>query len=403
MNTPEQPSTPSAPGSFEEGLLAVASRLRGEIAALLAALPGEVSGGADLKKQLGLANTASWQLYSFVSAANPVAAIGQVPGRVAMTRLLDAARRVGLAGELITRVEIAFDRFEAFSKEHAQDRATLGALASGLAPDDSNAAGDLKWRRSALRDNSQIWGVQAHATLLCAVLHAAEQGEGVDALLIGGYSRVHALRRHVPLRLMVRSGVYGTQDEGTFKPFVRPTESRLLEEFSTRPLPHLATKPDPTGMQETSLWFEGIGKASAVDVYTAMVVRQGSKGEPQPWHGTTKTVTIPSEALVLDLLVPRGWTHTGSVRTSTHGNPAILESLMQRIPEFELPVKETAVYLGTDLRAAQTPDVARYPEMVGSVLETMGWSSTEFDIFRCRVRFPIMHAMVHMRVDTVRG
>ncbi len=389
--------------SFEEKLLAVASGLRGEMAALVGALPGPVAGGADLKKQLGLANTVCWQVYSFVASSNPVAAIGQVPGRTAMTRLLQAARRIGLADDLTGRVEHAFDQFEAFTREHAHDRATLNTLASGLATDEGGAANDLRWRRSALRDNSHIWGVQAQTTLLCAVLHASAEPGGIDAALVGGYTKVHALRKQVPLRLLVRSGTYDTQDAPALKPFVQPNESYLLEEFSTRPFPRLETAPDPTGMLETSLWFDGIGKASAVDVFTAKVVRNASRGEPQPWHGTTKTITVPSEVLVLDLLVPRGWTNPSSVHTSTHGNPAILESLMQRVPEFEMPVKETAVYAGTDLRAFESSDVPRYPEMLRSVLDQLGWAATTFDIYRCRVRYPIMHALVHLRVDTVKG
>lgn len=398
----EEPRT-LASASFEEKLLAVASGLRGEMAALVGALPGPVAGGADLKKQLGLANTVCWQVYSFVASANPVAAIGQVPGRVAMTRLLQAARRAGLGEDLTDRVENAFEEFEAFTKEHAQDRATLNTLASGLSADEASAASDLRWRRSALRDNSHIWGVQAQTTLLCAVLHASAEPGGIDALLVSGYAKVHALRKQVPLRLMVRSGTYDTQETPSLKPFVKPNETYLLEEFSTRPFPRLETAPDSTGMLESSLWFDGIGKSSAVDVFTAKVVRSATRGEPQPWHGTTKTVTIPSEVLVLDLLVPRGWTNPATVRTSTHGNPAIMESLMQRVPEFEMPVKETAVYAGTDLRAFASADVPRYPEMMRSVLEQLGWGSTVFDIYRCRVKYPIMHALVHLRADTVKG
>jgi hypothetical protein len=343
-------------------------------------------------------------VYSFVAAANPVAAIGQVPGRVAMSRLLSAAREKGLAEELTERVEGAFDQFEAFSKEHANNRAMLNALASGVAAgEEGGAANDLKWRRSALRDNSHIWGVQAQTTLLCAVLHPSAEQDGIDALLVGGYARVHALRKQLPLRLMVRSGAFDTQETPAQKPFVRPNETYLLHDFSTRPFPRLETASDPTGMLETSLWFDGIGKAAAVDVYTAKVVRNATRGEPQPWHGTTKTVTVPSEVLHLDLMVPRGWTNPTTVRTSTHGNPALLESLMQRVPDFEMPVKEAAVYSGNDLRALESPDVARYPEMVRTVLEQLGWAGTTFDIFRCRVRYPIMHSLVHLRVETVKG
>jgi hypothetical protein len=105
--------------------------------------------------------------------------------------------------------------------------------------------------------------------------------------------------------------------------------------------------------------------------------------------------------LVLDLLVPQGWTDQTTVRTSTHGYPGMLESLIQRLPDFDLPFTENATYLGTEIDALDSPDVPRYPEMMRSVLGELGWAGTTFDIYRCRVQYPIMHTLLHMTVETV--
>jgi hypothetical protein len=68
-----------------------------------------------------------------------------------------------------------------------------------------------------------------------------------------------------------------------------------------------------------------------------------------------------------------------------------------------MPVKESAVYSGNDLRAFETADIPRYPDMLRSVLDQHEWSNTTYDIFRCRVKFPIMHSLVHMRADTLQA
>lgn len=392
--------------SFEDDLLRVVSRLRGEMAALLAALPEPVSGGADLKRQLGLANTASWQLYSFATAANPVTAVGQLPGRLAMTKLMHAAKRKGLDAGLIARVGEAFDEFDVFVKEHARDRATLDALASGLSQETGeSAAGDLRWRRSAFRDNSHIWGLQARTNACCMIYHLGQPASTVDGVIISGYVGLHALRKNMPFRLMSLSGSYRPSDtEAAQKSLTAPKTEKILPEFSSRELPPMETFAGNNGMMETGLRFEGVGQASSVNVFTATISRDMCRGHPveaKSWSGVSRGIGVPSEVCVVDMLVPRGLTNPSTVRTSTHGNVSMYESIFSRVPEFEMPVKEQAVYLGTSLRAMETPDVPRYVEMVKSVLGELKWAETVFDIFRVRVRYPIMHTLVHMRLDDI--
>jgi hypothetical protein len=234
-------------------------------------------------------------------------------------------------------------------------------------------------------------------------MHAGGEPTAVDACALGGFVRVHALRKNVPMRLMVRTTAFDTTESSRLagRSYLTPGEMHILQEFSTQPLPAIDVFRDSSGMLESSLRFESVGRAAAVDVFTAKVARNANAGKPEPWHGSMKMVSIPTEVLLLDLIVPRGWTDPAMVRTSTHGNPFLMESLPKRVPDFELPVKEVAEYLGSDLGLLETPDVPRYPEMVRSVLGELGWTETTFDIYRVRVHYPIMHSLVHLRVDTV--
>ena len=110
---------------------------------------------------------------------------------------------------------------------------------------------------------------------------------------------------------------------------------------------------------------------------------------------------MPCEVTIVDVLVPRGWTNPASVRTSTHGSVSLYEGVAVRIPDFELPIREDALYLGSDIRKLETPEIPRYRELVRERLGAHGWSSTVFDIYRARVLFPIVHAFVNLRVDAI--
>jgi hypothetical protein len=63
---------------------------------------------------------------------------------------------------------------------------------------------------------------------------------------------------------------------------------------------------------------------------------------------------------------------------------------------------EQATHLGAGIGAMETPDVPRYPEMIHSVLTEAGWIGTTFDIYHVRVRYPIMHTLIHIQADTVK-
>lgn len=75
-----------------------------------------------------------------------------------------------------------------------------------------------------------------------------------------------------------------------------------------------------------------------------------------------------------------------------------MESLIKRVPEFELPVKEHPEYLGTSLAAMRAGDVPNHSDMLRKVLTEMGWGNTRFDIYRVRVPYPIMHSVIYLRV-----
>lgn len=409
------PHAASTSHGFEtEAAVAVAALSRA-LAEFLRAIPGSIDSCPDLERALDIDHVLAWRTFRVATAQNPLAVATDVPRAAPMDRLLKAAKLRRVRAAAIETVRTAYADFQDLVRRHAGEdpkrgpgagnrgggRTAFDAMISGVQTQSSRKV-DLAQRRAMYKTASYVWGLQAHTAVTCAVAHAGAEPDTFDALIISGFVRLHALRSGTPLRLIGRSGVRLDTPE---LPSARPFDAvggtiHVLEEFSTRPLPEMSVSEASTGMLETDLRFPGIGKSAAIDIFTAKTGR-GSKVSPnEPWHGAVKTIAMPAEVQLIDLLVPVGWTSPRTARVSTHGYPGIVEDLARRWPDFELPFAESVTHLGTSLDTLNCPEVPRYAEMTRSALERLGWASTAFDIFRCRVRYPILHTLVRMRVDT---
>lgn len=413
--TPEPFPTPSTP-AFEAEASLVMTALSRALADLFRAIPGPIESCAELERALDIDHVLAWRAWRIAAAGNPLAVATDVPRSAPMDRLLKAAGRRRVKPAAVECVRDAYTAFQDLVRRHAGDdpkrgpgagsrgggRTAFDAMISGVHAQSSHKV-DLAQRRAMYKTASYVWGLQAHTAITCAVAHAGAEPDTFDALIISGFVRLHALRSGTPLRLIGRSGVrLDTPELPSARPF-DPVAGKIhvLEEFSTRPLPQMSVSEASTGMVETDLRFPGIGKSAAIDIFTAKT-GQGSKVSPhEPWHGAVKTIAMPAEVQLIDLLVPVGWTNPATARASTHGYPGIVEDLARRWPDFELPFKETVSHLGSNLDALNAPEIPRYADMTRSALERLGWSQTTFDIYRCRVRYPILHTLIRMRVDTV--
>lgn len=401
---------------FEAEASRVLAALSSSLSSLIRALPTPIDGCRELERALGIDHVLAWRTYRIATASDPASVGADVPRPAPMDRLLRAARRRRVAPAVIQSVRDAYTDFEQMVRRHAGDdprrgpgagergggRAAFDALIGGGRGESSRRL-ELSHRRALYKSASFIWGMQARCTLTCAVMHPGDAPETVDALILSGFVQAHALRAGTPLRLIGRWGVRpDTPDAAGARAFDAPHGgNQILGRFSSHPLPQVTASPISSGMVESELRFEGIGRSAAIDVFTAKTTR-GSRLDPtEPFHGAVKSVSMPSEMLVLDFLIPRGWTDPVSVRTSTHGYPGIVESLAQRLPDFAMPITEHGEYLGSDLGALDLPQIPRHAEMTRSILEDLGWDAAGFDIFRCRVEYPILHTTIRMRVDTM--
>jgi hypothetical protein len=294
--------------------------------------------------------------------------------------------------------------FESLVERHAGDRGSFDSMIAALGA--SAAATTIRDRRAAFRANSRLWGLRAHTQIGCGIYHPA--AGGYDSVLITGYVGVQPLRPGARVRVSARSRarddatIEAARTHSTAPPPQHPgalDRVELLEEFCSRPLPHFVTREVAGNMLETHLDFSGVGRSSAVTYFLRRLV----PGWPPPgdtWFGVGGTARVPSEALLVDMLVPAGWTDPGTAWANIFGNLFETERALDYHDEDRL-TREVNEHLGDSRDRLRTLDCPRYQEMVEDVLARMGWDRTRFDIYRCRVRYPILHACVSAGVTAL--
>lgn len=111
-------------------------------------------------------------------------------------------------------------------------------------------------------------------------------------------------------------------------------------------------------------------------------------------------VPIPCEVLVLDLVVheatlgnlnPIVGCYSGTLRKL--GLPETMDSCDRIL------LNESVVLLGKGLPALRSADVQRNAEMYAAIFERLGWASERFEVYRCRIEFPVMLSSVLIRFD----
>lgn len=412
MTSAPAPEAELTTTAFETEAAEVLSELALAFRRLVEALPVPIERPAHLQKLLKVKYNTAWRTLTVIRANPPIAAGADVPTPRQLQQLLDGAARQEVKPSVLERVRRAYAAFEALVHRHAGKAVKSGSSAGkgvggraifdallGAVHGDAAARQEVVHRRAAYKGNSFIWGQQARTLLRCVVWHQGATNEALDAALISGFSQVHALRIDTPLDLKRQAGARPTPTDDLQRDFQPSQDVHVLDEFSTRPLPKVVTSRGRLGVLETTLRFDGIGKEAAVNCYMSEIVRNAGR-RVMDNLSMTALVAVPAEVLLLTMLVPKGLCDPKTLGVTTHGNPTLLESLRDRIPEFALPVKETAEYIGTSLKTLETTDVPRYPQMVESVLKGFGWNETEFDIFRCCVRYPILQTFVHLTVNS---
>ncbi len=399
---------------FERQATAVLQRLRASLSVLIGAVPsvGELRKAADLQRALGIGNTLAWQVYKLAHATDPLAEASSVPRAGGMKRLFEAAARRGVPAKHIEASAAAIQEFDELVKVHAGDRAAFDSMVSGLTDEGSQLA-DAQQKRAAFRANSHLWGVQARTQLKCSILSpSSSSSTSLDLVQLQGYVSLRRFRRAIPL-LVSWIRLLDDDKHNTLPPYSREPlvgggaaalGTPLLTEFCSQPPPEIRTRRSEDGGVQAELVACGVGNESAVTYMVGDVVRSlpgPYSDDARPSLTVIASVRVAVEVLINDVLIHEELFGSLTPKTSVYGN----HNLSPGTSAFDLSeanllgVKESAVYMGKGPSVLQTLDVPRYPEMAQYAFERLGWDGEKFDVYRCRVAYPVMPSSVVVRFD----
>lgn len=373
---------------------AATARLREAQAAMTDLLAGIGLGGVrpvEVSRQLGLDKTLAWKVSRFTVESDPVEAARHMPGAGGVEIVLRAADAAGVGPRRLDAVRKADRRLREFVDRHAGDRRSFEAMLAGVAPDERLI---LEERRALFRAGSAIWGVRARVQFLMLALRPSEVDDGMlDGVQLGGLVDFERLRPDVPW-IVRRLRAWATDDNRDplrvrREPLDAAAGSALVPEYCSDPPPELRQFEGANGWVYDEIAPGPVGRRGTVTCVMGEVYRSALPFRYSPDNTVgryTLTVRTPVECVLFDLLVHRSLGHFGPASASVVG---LLEDRPRGAGAGAvLSTAQGAQRLGSP-PVLQTPRLAEYPTMAGSVLDRAGWGPLEeFVGYRMMLEFP---------------
>ncbi len=372
---------------------------------LLAALPTPPTRASQLNERLAANYRVCWQVFEVLKSPDPLAGARHVPRSGSMQKMLAAARAEGVPADTVEGVRAALSRFDRTAKSHAGDRdafATMVGSMGGRAA--AGGAATLACRRTAYRQDSQLWGAQiAVQYARMVVRRSGSAASGVDE----GRAAVKAGLQC--LRAGVQPVIYGERNINSKEMQPIPIESEpldpdagqrcgapLLPRFSTRPLPRLVRIEAEDGWVYSAVDNDHLGLSGAVDVASGTLRRNAGTAilnGGQRAYAASQSFMSPTELAVLELAVhrPSFGPVTPAVRMVPSRGHSFLAQLTADAPQ--LPSTEACVPLGPADRAVPAVEVKDYARLSAYTFDRLGWDPAEFDLFRVTIPYPILNSM----------
>lgn len=407
--TPPEGNPPAADGDLEQQAVEVLTRYGAALRALIADTPGLARRAADLSRTLNVHSKLAWQVHKVAHAQNPLAEAPYLPGPAALDRFLDAARRRGAPLDRISAVRATQEEYERLIKRHARSRGEFDTMLSALAEGGAEKV-DLMHRRAAFNAQSHFLGIQAKTHLVCVLYYpSAEADDRCDHAAVRGMIDLRRLRRNAT---WVLSQMRITDDDAVVRQEVQresfdpDVEARygvsILEEFCSRPLPRIERVAGPMGLTNFVVSGDDVGNASVVTCLVGDAFRRACTRYVNAHNRMQICQTLvrtPCEVLVQDVFVHKalGWSRKPRLTVlSDHrgGDPVFFGRDSDR-----LSVQESVLHLGTGPTVVETPDVPRYQQMVRYTLARLEQNGDDFDVYRCRLEYPVMPSSVAVHFD----
>ena len=392
-------------GQFAEATTAAATAVYNSLAELVAAVPGNITKPRQLEQALSIDYKLAWRVFLVLRANDAINVASLIPKPPSIQKLVAAARAAELADGVITNFQKTVDAFEDTVRVQAGSRLAFDSIVTGMAPAEGKEQIDVVERRTAFRTNSHIWGSQAN-TYICSVLYVMDRKiNRLNCVKLGTRLGFKRLRPNAPViahAFRPPRSVLETDDETkALDPQVQHRhDAAFLLDFCSKPLPEFKTRTVRDGWVYYELADDAIGQTNAVDLAT------GTR-ERRPLDAITDGNSLsvldgiqfntPAERLIFDIVIHRpslGQIQPELIVAAGMAGDKPLASLLEGA---RFPLRTDFRRLSGGIRAAATPHMPRYVEMLQYACDRVGWNVDDFDLCRAIVQYPILHSTAIMQ------
>jgi hypothetical protein len=391
---------------------AVLQRMRTSISEMLNNAPSVVRSTRDLQKLFGLDLKLCWQVMKLAGPGDALSLAPFVPTAGPMRRFLNAASSSGVPAPVVDKVRLAYAAFEEQVAIHAGDRMTFESMATGSVSnlegsDEDLRRADIKHRKAGFQMHSHYCGVQLDTYLSASLLHPCgipghfdcahvRTKLGLRRLRAGADIPVDAFKYTVSLKDQERerdSFHKDVFDVEAFQKYGAP----IIAKFCSNPLPQLKTVTFPDGKTSTAAVGESIGQRSSVNLVFGRIVRdvppeQIEDGKKEGF-GQSVSITVPTALVIADQLVHRPSFAKVDFKTDVRW-PRFPFDMTEEDHKLSLPFRERIVRLESGVDGARTREVPQYIELLQFICDRLGWKIEDFDVYRLRVEYPILHTKI---------
>lgn len=390
--------------AFEPAIRHAADELRASLLGLYASVGADPANPQEVARRFGVNKTLTWTISRIVSSDDPIATLASAPGVASLRSLISMMEQAGAPAAAVARVWSAVESVDKTVEVHVGDRSTLQLVADGMSP----SSGDHleASRRLAYRGNSGLWGVQARLRTMTAFLApSADNPDSLDVAIVRGLVGLRRLRASLrwPIIYMRRWGTAMTDGPLAPEPFEAPENgngpSPLLRRFSTLAPSDIEEARTSDGVVYT-LASGPIGNLGAVDCYVAdfergTLPRYASGDDRSGEIGAN--ITVPSERLVLDLIVHESLQFALTPKAAAHTDMLGVAQQPGALPgRIPIPVPSQVARMPGKPPTAVISSVPAYGEIVDFVFDRLGWNRNEFEGRRLEMTYPPFGSMVSL-------
>ena len=387
-------------------------RLGAAMAGLLATVPGLTPNctAADVQRSLGVSRTLAWQVYKIAFATDPLAIARHLPGTRAMSRVLQVAEQKGVTASVIDNVSGLLREIDRMIVQHADSRSAFVSLISSMADDDTSHV-DRLHKRAYFRAVTHFSGAEAISQFKCTILHRSlEDPRQISGTIVGGLLGLQQrwMTAAWPLFRIAKAGAASPSGDmvliGGCKPLsgdANAIESFVLKQFSSTPLPDLSFDEVPAGLV-CKVQCSEIGRQGTTNCvfgYRIPVAWPVPTREASDGLAPSLEVNVPCCVAVHYVLVETG---------IMLGEPLLdlRDGIRNRddapISDGRLRTSDVVEYLGSEFTALRSTDVPACDTMIRQAISISGCSNATFQIYRCRIDFPIVPMSMLLKFDVNR-